>query len=458
MKSSRAQIHTRVYRLPELRFEDQRLTSYAGLVLLQALLSRLQMRERLQRCFAHVSKGLIVGLPKVTMLLIVHLMLGHRRLRDLDRYRDDRLAARCLGLRRLPHVSTVSRALMRVDRVAVTKVQQVNRTLVLDRLEQEALARVTLDFDGSVISSGRYAEGLAVGYNAKKKGQRSYYPLFCTVAQSAQVLDVLHRSGNVHDSHGAISFMRDCIASVRERLPGVTLESRKDSAFFSDEIVSFLDRQGVQFTISVPFERFPELKTMIEGRRRWRRLDGEWNYFQTSWSPDCWKKGYRVLLLRHRVRTLNKEPIQLELFVPHQEGYEFKAVITNKVGSAKRILLFHNGRGKQESIFSELKGQCQMDYVPTRRLAGNQLYFLCAVLAHNLYRELEMRRGGVHRCTTARRAALWIFPEAATIRQRLIQRAGRLTRPQGRLCLTLSGNEVTRDEFLGYLEPLERVS
>jgi hypothetical protein len=458
VKSSKAQIHTRVYRLPDLRFEDHHLTSFSGLVLLQALFRHIGLRDRLHRCFSHLSKGMIVGLPTVTLLLIVHLMLGYRRLRDLDRYRDDPLAARTLGLRRLPHVSTVSRTLARMDRQSVAKLQELNRTLVLDRLQQEGLPRVTMDFDGSVISSGRYAEGLAVGYNTKKKGQRSYYPLFCTVAQSAQVLDVLHRSGNVHDSHGAVSFMRDCIASVRERLPGVALESRKDAAFFSDEIVTFLDTQRVEFTISVPFERFPELKRMIEVRRRWRRLDGEWDYFETSWSPGCWKSRYRVLLLRHRVRVHHKEPVQLELFAPHKEGYDFKAVVTNKVGSAKGILLFHNGRGAQENEFAELKSQCQMDYVPTRRLAGNQVYFLSAVLAHNLYRELQMGARAAERGTMSKRPALWIFAEAATIRQHLIHRAGRLTRPQGRLRLTLSGNRLTRDEFLGYLRSLKKTA
>jgi hypothetical protein len=375
VKSSKAQIRARVHRLPKLRFEDQRLTSHAGLVLLQALFRRLDPHERLAGSFARFAKGLIVGLPKVTMILIVHLMLGYRRLRDLDRYRDDPLVKRCLGLRRLPHVSTVSRTLMRVDRRAVTNVQNVNRMLVLERLQQERPARVTLDFDGSVIPSGRNADGLAVGYNARKKGQRSYYPLFATVAQTAQVLDVLHRSGNDHNSHGAITFMRDCIAAVRERLPGVVVESRKDAAFFSDEIVGLLDRQGVEFTISVPFERFPRLKELIESRRRWRRLDAEWDYFESSWSPQRWTRTFRVLLLRYRVQTLNREPIQLELFVPHQPGYEFKAVITNKHGSARRILLFHNGRGTQENLISEFKGQCQMDYVPTRRLAGNELCF-----------------------------------------------------------------------------------
>jgi len=197
--------------------------------------------------------------------------------------------------------------------------------------------------------------------------------------------------------------MRDCIASVRDRLPKVALESRNGAAFFSYEIVTFLDSQRVEFTISAPVERFPMLKTMIEVRRRWRRLDGEWDYFETSWSPSCWKRRYRILLPCHRVRAHHKEPVQLELFVPHKDGYEFKAVVTNKVGSPKAILLFHNGRGAQENVFAELKSQCQMDYVPTRRLSGNQMYFLSAVLAHNLYRELQMEVRVAERSTRGKR-------------------------------------------------------
>ena len=64
----------------------------------------------------------------------------------------------------------------------------------MERLAVEGLSRVTVDFDGSVLSTGRHAEGTAVGFNKKKKGARSYYPLFCTIAQTDQVLDVHHRS------------------------------------------------------------------------------------------------------------------------------------------------------------------------------------------------------------------------------------------------------------------------
>ncbi len=60
----------------------------------------------------------------------------------------------------------------------------MNRHLVLARLGALGLARVTADFDGSVQSTARHAEGTAVGFNKKKQGTRSYYSLFGTIAQT----------------------------------------------------------------------------------------------------------------------------------------------------------------------------------------------------------------------------------------------------------------------------------
>jgi hypothetical protein len=56
------------------------------------------------------------------------------------------------------------------------------RELLFKWLKKLRLRHVTLDFDGSAFSSRRWPEGTAVGYNKKRKGERSYYPLFCTVA------------------------------------------------------------------------------------------------------------------------------------------------------------------------------------------------------------------------------------------------------------------------------------
>ena len=454
MKYSRAQIRRRVYGIPELRFEDQRLSSFSGLVVIQALIKKLALRARLKGCFEHLQHNPIVGFNVVALLLIVHLMLGYRRLREMDRYQEDPLVLRLLGLSRLPDISTVTRRLSQVDRQSIRNVREMNRGLVLDPLATIGLSRLTMDFDGSVFSTGRFAEGTAVGFNKQKKGQRSYYPLFCTIAQSGQVLDVYHRPGNVHDSHGAEQFIRRRVQDVRTVLPGAKLEARLDSAFFADKHVNLLDDEGVEFTISVPFERFTELKAVVEGRKRWKLLDGTWSYFEADWSPKCWQRPYRFICIRQKVNRQNKEPVQLDLFRPHEIGYDFKVIVTNKRSSVRNVLRFHNGRGAQENIFGELKSQCQMDYVPVRRLAGNQLYLMAAVLSHNLLRILQMERTQPEKTTTEKRSPLWIFQEATTIRRHLLYRAGRLTRPSGKLRLTMSGNEATKQTFLEYLRAL----
>ena len=128
-----------------------------------------------------------------------------------------------------------------------------------------------------------------------------------------------------------------------------------DSAFFSDEIVMALEEAGIEFTVSVPFERFVELKGKIERCKRWKRLDGTMSYFEESWKPHSWMRRFRFLFIRTLAKRQQKGPIQLDLFVPHEYGYDFKVVVTNKTLSPKKVVAFHEGRGSQEGIFGELK-------------------------------------------------------------------------------------------------------
>lgn len=454
MKHSRAAVHCKSPKIPTLRFEDHDLTSFSGLVVFQGLFVRLGLKERLSGCFSHLTGGSIFGYHVIMLSLVVHLLLGYRRLRDCESYEDDPMVKRLLGLSRLPDVATLSRTLAQTDRWSVAKFRELVWELVVERLRLLQLGRVTLDFDGSVLSTTRWAEGTAVGFNKKKKGARSYYPLFCTVAQTGQVLDLLHRPGNVHDSNGAQAFVIECIGRLRQALPGVKIELRMDSAFFSREMAQTLHAHKVEFTVSVPFERFSQLKAMIEGRLRWRGSDEQWSFFETSWKPKSWDRCFRFVFLRHTVQQQQKEPIQLDLFIPHQWGYDFKVILTNKQTRMNKVLAFHNGRGAQENLFGELKSQCQMDYIPVRTLAGNQIYLLSSILAHNLARELQMIADPPQRQTTDKRSPLWVFQELNTLRRHFIQRAGRFTWPQGRLTLTLGLNDSVRATLLHYLGAL----
>jgi hypothetical protein len=455
MKYSRSDVRSKAHCIPELRFENQSLTSFAGLVLFQQFFTTLELKARLSRCFRHLAGGKVFGRATIFLQLIIHILLGYRELRDSRYYGDDPLVKRVLGLKRLPDVATVSRMLKQADPRSVENLRLLLRGMIFQRLKALGLSRITLDFDGSVLSTGRFAEGTSVGFNKKKRGARSYYPLFCTIAQTGQVLDFLHRCGNVHDSNGARRFMLACIQAVREALPHAAIEVRMDSAFFSDEIISALDAWGVEFTVSVPFERFCELKGMIEGRKRWRRLDVEVSYFETPWKPKSWDERFRFIFVRTHTKKQYKGPVQLDLFIPYEYGYEFKVIVTNKTSKIKIVVTYHDGRGSQEGIFGDLKSQCQMEYIPVRTRLGNQIYLLAALFAHNLTRELQMATAPPERHTTRRRAALWAFEKLETLRRTVIQRAGRLTRPQGKLTLTISGGAALKSRLLQTLTSLQ---
>jgi hypothetical protein len=436
--------------LPTVKFENQQMTSFGGLVVFQAFFQTIGIYDKLRACCRHLQGGFYRH-DLALRCLLVHIILGFRRLREMDHYRDDPLVLRALGLRRMPSVPTVSRMLGRFDGDVVEALRRQCSRLVLERLAAECLTTVTLDFDGTVLSTTRHAEGTAVGFNKQKKGARSYYPLLCTVAQAGQVLDVLHRPGNVHDSAGSIDFVRGCVALVRSVLPFARIETRMDSAFFSDTMISALESLGVEYSVSVPFERFVSLKGMIEARKHWLTVpggEGRSEFFEARWKPNSWKRRGRFLFIRTRVRRQSKEPVQLDLFRPVEEGHDHKVIITNKRVAAGKVCRFHEGRGYQEKIYAELKDQAQGDYVGCRKLHANQSWLLCAILAHNLTRELQMRAAPPSRGLTAGRTVRWVFQGIETIRRTVIQRAGRLTRPQGNLTITLPNIIAFRESFI----------
>jgi hypothetical protein len=102
--------------------------------------------------------------------------------------------------------------------------------------------------------------------------------------------------------------------------------------------------------------------------------------------------------------------------MPYECGDDFKVVVTNKRINARKLLAYHNGGGAQEGIFAELKSQTQMGYIEPRRQAGNQVFVLAAMLAHNLNREMQMMADTQQRHTTEKLAPLWYFEQLGTLR------------------------------------------
>ena len=458
VKSSKSQIYTKFHKIPEINFEERQLTSFAGILIFQLLFKRLGLKNKLKRCFSHLKLSPIFGHHIIVLLLIVHLLLGFRRLREVDYYREDPMVLRLLGLRKLADVSTISRSLSLLDDKSVYNVRRLSRSFVISGLQREQFPRLTMDFDESVLSTKGHAEGSAIGFNKVKKGARSYYPLFCTIAQTGQFFDMHHRPGNVHDSNGAAEFMKACFHKMRSQMPGAILESRMDGAFFNQDIISLMTVKRVRFTASVPFARFTELKKLIEDCDSWTDIDDQWSYFETQWRPKSWDTEFRFVFTRRKVKKALKGPLQLDLFEPVDREYQYKVVVTNKTESANAVVLFHNGRGSQEAIFGNAKNDTALSVITSKRLVANQVFTLSSMMAHNFSQEMQMIAHRSSGMAKPKRPSAWKFQKLDTIRHRILQRAGRFTKPGGKLTLTMNSNQAVKKDLLHFLDAMQKAA
>jgi hypothetical protein len=80
------------------------------------------------------------------------------------------------------------------------------------------------------------------------------------------------------------------------------------------------------------------------------------------------------------------------------------------------------------------------------------------MIAHNLNRELQMLASPALPRALPKRPAAWAFERLDTLRHRIIQRAGRLTKPQRKLTLTMSANQMVRQDLLHFLDVIKNAA
>ena len=119
--------------------------------------------------------------------------------------------------------------------------------------------------------------------------------------------------------------MRACVERVPQICPRARIEVRADSAFFSEATVTTLEALGMEYSLSVPFERFEELKAFIGEPKAWRKLnraDGT-KGFQKRWKPKSWDPKAPFVFVRSCNPRKQSEPLQLDLIQPREFGYNY---------------------------------------------------------------------------------------------------------------------------------------
>lgn len=439
MRLSRTDFHSVCKSFSKIEFASQDITAFGGLELIRRYFRLIKLHRRVQAVFARYGIGGDYRAIDMILVIVVLILVGGRRLDHLNYLCEDPLVKRFCGLLRLPRERSVARWLKRFTHKSLQALVELNSQMVCEAIEKEKLGRLTLDIDGSVVTAGASVSWAFRGFNPHHRKDPSYYPILAHLAQTGHILRVKNRPGNVHDSKGAVIFVRDLIDDVRMRLGRVLpLEFRMDGAFFQREIIELLERKGAGYAIKVPFFKWLGLLPVIRERQRWQALREGMGCFDFLLPIAAWEKTLRVVVYRKPVHHETKKNYQLDLFDPDDGYFEYSAVSTNLTLSAAALWDFMAGRGAQEKTFAELKGEWALDVVPTHHYGANSAWQQISILGHNLLRNFQLQTLAIPKPRSRKRTFRFFLQSLKTIRFKLIHQPARIVKPQGYSVLRFS--------------------
>jgi hypothetical protein len=370
--------------------------------------------------------GLIEAIDERLELLKIHLpyhesdhvlalaylpLCGGTCLQDLELLRHDEVLLDALGARRLPDPTTAGDFCRRFS--------QDNIVTLLDIIDDRRLrvwagqpaaffAQAIVDMDGFLVeTTGQCKQGMDIAYD----GTWGYHALVLSLANTAEVLSVVNRSGNRPSQEGAAEQVDRALQTCfRGGFRSVLL--RGDCKFTQTQHLDrWDDDPRVHFIFG--FEAFANLKASAEDlpARAWRPLQRPARYaVQTKprQRPDNVKEAVVVArefdnqrLVSEEVAEFNYQPtackkeyrlvvVRKNLSVEKGERHLFDTVvyffyITNDwVSEADEIVFSANDRCDQENLLAQLHGGVRALRAPVDNLESNGAYMVMTALAWNL--------------------------------------------------------------------------
>jgi hypothetical protein len=443
----------------KVEFSEQGLTSYAGLELFGRYLRWIGLNGRIRHHLREVLRVGDYGAVALCRVILGLLIVGGRRPHHIGFAQGDPLFGRFCGLWSLPSDTTLSRWLKRFRSHTVEALRRLNAELIGHVVGLHLAARtLTIDVDGTVLSTGLKVAWAFRGYNPHHRKVPSYFPISAYLADSGHVLRLNNRPGNVNDGAASVTFLRQLFQQISQTLGRRKLRFRMDGDFFKKPVVALLQSKCAGYAIKVPFWRCLDLQTRIRARRHWKKVDEDVQGFFTTISVKTWDRQFRVAIFRKQVHHPTQKNYQLDLFDPNNGTWEYSAVASNLTLGMPALWRFMCGRGVHEKVIGELKSGLALDTIPTNHYGANSAWQQFVVLAHNLLVNFQIETGTVRRPRNQKATAHWVLKRIRRLRFELINRAGRLVRPHGSLILKLLENEKSKNEFLRIASALTKAA
>jgi hypothetical protein len=165
VRLSRANFHSACKSFFKIEFAPQDITAFGGLELIRRYFGLIKLSRTVRSVFARYDLGGDYRAIDMILVIIVLILVGGRRIDHLNYLCEDPLVKRFCGLLRLPRERSVGRWLKRFTHKSLAALVEINSQIVCEAIEKEKLGRLTLDIDGSVITTGASVAWAFRGFN-----------------------------------------------------------------------------------------------------------------------------------------------------------------------------------------------------------------------------------------------------------------------------------------------------
>ena len=356
----------------KIQFSGKKLTSNAGLVPVSKFINQLGLPQLLDQHLT-VERGDNAQYPTSSAVIITLLgiVAGAKHLSHMVILKADTVIRKLLNWVDFPHESTLGRIFKRFTYRNVVEFSKVEESVRRRVWNRKWVGKVTLDADSSVRGVYGNQEGAKKGYNPHKRGQKSYHPLLCFIAENRECLHHWFRDGSAYTSNGSTLFLSECLARLPKRVWRVFF--RADSGFFDGKLLDLLEDRFCQYLIKVNLKNLEGLLS----RQTWRkRGDFETAEFQHQCAD--WKRSRRFVAVRKLIKVETEG-----LLFPLYE-YKYFCYVTNLYISPMACHRCYGERSTSENWIEIVKNQVYAGTILTNSFWANSTLFAISVLVYNI--------------------------------------------------------------------------
>lgn len=302
------------------------------------------------------------------------ILAGAKHVSQLSIIRYDHVLLTLFKWVHFPAYNTIGRYFKRFKQENCLEISSAQSKLRQKIWDKKSRTSVTLDIDSSVRSVFGSQEGAGKGFNPKKKGARSYHPLYAFIAETRECLHSWFRCGSAYTSNNCVGFLKECFAQLPTQIKRVLV--RADSGFFSGDIISYIESKAEDFLIKV---KLLNLSAHMECQD-WESGHADPNISTSSFQYACneWEKTRRFVAIRILV---NLETENCLLPIP---AYEYFCYVTSLDLTPLEIHALYGQRASSENWIEWCKNHVATGSFLTQKFWANAAMFQTCVLAYNL--------------------------------------------------------------------------